>query len=145
MTETIRRVMWVIVLCAALPLTPPMQADARDWPMYNHDVIGTRHNPGETALDRSTCRAARGEMAISRQGFEREDRSHSCHARRRQRLRLLRDDDRPDVLQADARRQGPLVVPIRPASRSTGRASAWEDDSLPAVGRRNHGLGAGHR
>ena len=30
--------------------------DAKDWPMYNHDVIGTRHNPGETALDKTTAR-----------------------------------------------------------------------------------------
>jgi polyvinyl alcohol dehydrogenase (cytochrome) len=31
-------------------------ADDRDWAMYNHDVIGTRHNPGETTLDRVTAR-----------------------------------------------------------------------------------------
>jgi outer membrane protein assembly factor BamB/dienelactone hydrolase len=23
---------------------------AQDWPMYNHDILGTRHNPGEVAL-----------------------------------------------------------------------------------------------
>jgi polyvinyl alcohol dehydrogenase (cytochrome) len=32
------------------------RADDRDWAMYNHDVIGTRHNPGETTLDRVTAR-----------------------------------------------------------------------------------------
>ena len=31
------------------------QEDAKDWPMYNRDVIGTRHNPGETAIDRSNA------------------------------------------------------------------------------------------
>jgi polyvinyl alcohol dehydrogenase (cytochrome) len=31
--------------------------DAKDWPMYNHDVIGTRRNPAETALDKSTARS----------------------------------------------------------------------------------------
>ena len=29
--------------------------DAKDWPMYNHDVIGTRHNPGETAIGRDNA------------------------------------------------------------------------------------------
>src|SRR5262249_19343389 len=31
------------------------QEDAKDWPMYNRDVIGTRHNPGETAIDKSNA------------------------------------------------------------------------------------------
>ncbi|MFI5457645.1 MAG: alpha/beta fold hydrolase [Isosphaerales bacterium] len=30
-------------------------ADAKDWPMYNRDVIGTRFNPGETAIDPSNA------------------------------------------------------------------------------------------
>jgi polyvinyl alcohol dehydrogenase (cytochrome) len=30
--------------------------DDRDWPMYNHDVIGTRYNPAETALNTTTAR-----------------------------------------------------------------------------------------
>src|SRR5438128_3284377 len=25
-------------------------ADGKDWPMYNSDVVGSRHNKGETAL-----------------------------------------------------------------------------------------------
>jgi polyvinyl alcohol dehydrogenase (cytochrome) len=29
------------------------QNDGKDWPMYNRDVLGTRHNPGETALNKS--------------------------------------------------------------------------------------------
>jgi polyvinyl alcohol dehydrogenase (cytochrome) len=29
--------------------------DAKDWPMYNHDVLGTRFNTGETAIDPSTA------------------------------------------------------------------------------------------
>src|SRR5262245_2849302 len=28
--------------------------DAKDWPMYNGDVLGWRHNAGETALSRAT-------------------------------------------------------------------------------------------
>lgn len=27
-----------------------VSADPNDWPMYNRDVLGTRHNPGETAI-----------------------------------------------------------------------------------------------
>ena len=27
--------------------------DAKDWPMYNCDVLGWRHNAGETALDKA--------------------------------------------------------------------------------------------
>jgi polyvinyl alcohol dehydrogenase (cytochrome) len=28
------------------------QADANDWPTYNHDVRGSRYNQGETAIGR---------------------------------------------------------------------------------------------
>jgi polyvinyl alcohol dehydrogenase (cytochrome) len=31
------------------------QDSARDWPSYNRDVIGTRHNPGETAINKSNA------------------------------------------------------------------------------------------
>jgi polyvinyl alcohol dehydrogenase (cytochrome) len=56
MTDAIRRAMWVIVLCAALPLAPARaQSDAKDWPMYNRDVIGSRYNPGETAISRESA------------------------------------------------------------------------------------------
>jgi polyvinyl alcohol dehydrogenase (cytochrome) len=39
----------VVVLLPALARAE----DAKDWPMYNRDVLGTRHNRGETALDKS--------------------------------------------------------------------------------------------
>jgi outer membrane protein assembly factor BamB len=29
--------------------------DPKDWPMYNRDVLGTRYNPGETAINRSNA------------------------------------------------------------------------------------------
>lgn len=32
-----------------------LAADARDWPMYNGDVLGWRHNAGETALGRANA------------------------------------------------------------------------------------------
>jgi polyvinyl alcohol dehydrogenase (cytochrome) len=31
------------------------QDDARDWPMYNRDVLGTRHNRGETAIGKDNA------------------------------------------------------------------------------------------
>src|SRR5262245_55411782 len=39
---------WAAFLPVALA-----EDDAKDWPMYNRDVLGTRHNRGETAIDRS--------------------------------------------------------------------------------------------
>jgi polyvinyl alcohol dehydrogenase (cytochrome) len=48
------RVALAVVLTAAfLPAIAHAQGDAKDWPMYNRDVIGTRYNRGETSLDRS--------------------------------------------------------------------------------------------
>jgi outer membrane protein assembly factor BamB len=31
------------------------QDDGKDWPMYNRDVLGTRHNRGETAINKSNA------------------------------------------------------------------------------------------
>jgi hypothetical protein len=40
-----------VLLCAALiPFTALPQTDTKDWPMYNRDVLGTRHNKGESAI-----------------------------------------------------------------------------------------------
>jgi polyvinyl alcohol dehydrogenase (cytochrome) len=56
MVVSIRRLMWALVLCAVLPASVARaQADPKDWPMYNHDVLGTRHNPGETAIGRENA------------------------------------------------------------------------------------------
>jgi outer membrane protein assembly factor BamB len=46
------------LLAVALVLSPAAVSaadDGKDWPMYNRDVIGTRHNPGETALDKTNA------------------------------------------------------------------------------------------
>jgi polyvinyl alcohol dehydrogenase (cytochrome) len=45
------RLVVAIGLCMALPLANARAADAKDWPMYNRDIIGTRHNQGETAIN----------------------------------------------------------------------------------------------
>src|SRR6516165_6429263 len=34
--------------------TQTITQDANDWPMYNHDVAGTRFNPAETTLNPDT-------------------------------------------------------------------------------------------
>jgi polyvinyl alcohol dehydrogenase (cytochrome) len=44
-----------LALGAALPPGVDAQDDAGDWPMYNRDVLGTRHNPAETAIDRTNA------------------------------------------------------------------------------------------
>jgi polyvinyl alcohol dehydrogenase (cytochrome) len=38
-----------------LPASANAQDDAKDWPMYNRDVLGTRHNRGETAIGKSNA------------------------------------------------------------------------------------------
>ena len=94
------------------PASPPKQSDsAKDWPMYNRDILGTRHNPGETVLERQNAAPARGEMAIPGQGLGLASGDDPCDARRRQWICLLRHRHRSGVLQVDARRQGSLVVP----------------------------------
>jgi polyvinyl alcohol dehydrogenase (cytochrome) len=51
MADSWLRALPAVVLCAALaPASARAQADAKDWPMYNRDVLGTRHNGGETAI-----------------------------------------------------------------------------------------------
>jgi polyvinyl alcohol dehydrogenase (cytochrome) len=56
MTPWIRRAMLPIVLWASLlAARAHAQADAKDWPTYNHDVFGTRYNPGETAIGRENA------------------------------------------------------------------------------------------
>src|SRR5262245_25909496 len=37
------------------PGPPARRDDTKDWPMYNRDVLGTRHNRGETAIDKSNA------------------------------------------------------------------------------------------
>ena len=56
MTDSIRRAMWHLVLFAMLPAAMARaQGDARDWPMYNHDLAGSRFNPGETTIGRENA------------------------------------------------------------------------------------------
>jgi glucose dehydrogenase len=38
-------VFWAVSTASVLA-----QADSKDWPMYNRDVTGSRHNPGETSI-----------------------------------------------------------------------------------------------
>jgi polyvinyl alcohol dehydrogenase (cytochrome) len=44
----------VILAAGFLPAVATAQ-DAKDWPMYNRDVRGTRHNPAETAITKSNA------------------------------------------------------------------------------------------
>jgi outer membrane protein assembly factor BamB len=44
-----------LALAAVLAPAAAAQDDAKDWPSYNRDAIGTRHNPGERAIDKSNA------------------------------------------------------------------------------------------
>jgi outer membrane protein assembly factor BamB len=43
----------VLLLCLVLGKEVGLAADAKDWPIYNCNVLGWRHNVGETALDKA--------------------------------------------------------------------------------------------
>jgi outer membrane protein assembly factor BamB len=47
---TARRMMLVFALAGPLGPTTARAQDAADWPSYNHDALGTRHNAAETTL-----------------------------------------------------------------------------------------------
>ena len=48
--------------------------------MYNHDVLGTRPQPGRDGHRPGQRRPARGEVAVPRQGLGPGDRGHPRHA-----------------------------------------------------------------
>src|SRR5436309_3497373 len=43
------------VVLSAFPATVSNAQEAKDWPMYNRDVLGTRQNREETALGKSNA------------------------------------------------------------------------------------------
>jgi polyvinyl alcohol dehydrogenase (cytochrome) len=44
-----------IALLSVVAASALAQTDAKDWPMYNRDLAGSRHNPGETAINNSNA------------------------------------------------------------------------------------------
>src|SRR5262249_50892111 len=50
---TIHHLAVSLLLCFGFVLRGAEAADAKDWPMYNGDVLGWRHNAGETALSKA--------------------------------------------------------------------------------------------
>ena len=48
------------------------QADAKDWPMYNCDVIGTRHNRGEKVINTSNANKLEEKWRFPAKGSELE-------------------------------------------------------------------------
>jgi len=44
-----------VILSSALAWVTAHAEDDNDWPMYNRDVVGTRHNPAETAIEASNA------------------------------------------------------------------------------------------
>jgi len=52
----VSKALLVVALGASLlPALAHAQEDPKDWPMYNHDVLGSRHNVGEKAVDPSNA------------------------------------------------------------------------------------------
>jgi polyvinyl alcohol dehydrogenase (cytochrome) len=49
---TTRLFLGAVVWIALTSAHAHAQDDGKDWPMYNRDVIGTRHNPAETAINK---------------------------------------------------------------------------------------------
>jgi polyvinyl alcohol dehydrogenase (cytochrome) len=56
------------VCWAALPPVSRAQDDANDWPMYNRDVLGTRHNRGETTINKSNAGRLEEKWRFPRKG-----------------------------------------------------------------------------
>src|SRR5438309_697266 len=54
MLESVYRMTMAVVLFTVMPAAFA-QADGLDWPMYNHDVLGTRHNPAERAISKGNA------------------------------------------------------------------------------------------
>jgi polyvinyl alcohol dehydrogenase (cytochrome) len=55
MIAALRCALSAALLCAVLPGPAPARDDPDDWPTYNRDVLGSRHNPAEAALSPSTA------------------------------------------------------------------------------------------
>jgi polyvinyl alcohol dehydrogenase (cytochrome) len=56
MTGPLRCTTLVLIFVATFPpAAARAQADAKDWPTYNHDVLGSRYNRGEKAIGRDNA------------------------------------------------------------------------------------------
>jgi polyvinyl alcohol dehydrogenase (cytochrome) len=61
-----------VILGAVLAPAAGAQDDAKDWPSYNRDVIGTRHNAGEKAIDKSNAGRLEEKWRFPAKGSDRE-------------------------------------------------------------------------
>ena len=100
--------------------------------------IGTRHNPGEKTLGKDNVAQLVEKWRFPPADSQGEDRRRPRHGRR-QRLRLLRHRNDPDLLQADARRQGEVVVPAT-RGRSNRVTADGSQFGLPTAGFLNAAL-----
>src|SRR5262249_58374232 len=56
MTGPFRCMPLVLIFVATFPpAAARAQADAKDWPMYNYDALGSRYNRGEKAIGRDNA------------------------------------------------------------------------------------------
>src|SRR5262245_12376332 len=47
--------LFVLAAAALGAAAPPREVDSSDWPTYNRDCLGTRHNPAEQALGKDSA------------------------------------------------------------------------------------------
>ena len=56
MTGPLRCTTLVLIFVATFPpAAARAQANAKDWPMYNYDVLGSRYNRGEKVIGRDNA------------------------------------------------------------------------------------------
>ncbi len=135
---------WVFwaMLCAVVPGgLAHAQADDRDWPMYNHDVIGTRHNPGETTLDKVTARGLEEKWRFPARGST--DEIGVIHATPVVVNGYVYFGTATDPAFYKLRPDGKVRWTYRRAGLR--RAAPTGKGRFQASDRRNHGLGSGHR
>lgn len=129
------------MLCAVVPGgLAHAQADDRDWPMYNHDVLGTRHNAGETTLDKVTARGLEEKWRFPARGST--DEIGVIHAT-------------PTVVNGYVyfgTATDPAFYKLRPDGkvrwtyrREGLRRGPDGQRPLSGIGQRNHDIGSGHR
>jgi hypothetical protein len=137
MTGPLLRTTLTLVLAAILqPAAARAQADAKDWPTYNHDVLGSRYNPGETAIGRDNAGRLEEKWRFPAMGSGQEIGAiHATPVVVDGYVYFGATSATPTFYKADARRQGPLVLPqsgVRAGAGSTRGGAGGQGDPVRA-------------
>ena len=139
-----------VVLCAAFPCGAAVAAgDAKDWPMYNADSLGTRHNRGETAIDKTNAARLEEKWRFPAKGSETE--IGVIHATPIVVNGYVYFGTATDPAFYKLTPEGKVRWSYRNPARAGGCSSQAKFrrreitlPPLPALGRGHHGLRAGH-